>query len=142
MGQKLVEESLWIFQNLGDYYATVWPGLELGNIAVLLREYSVAKECYARVFKGAQEKEYTWGLAKSARYLGSLALLMKDYDEARIYLLQSLRISDDIGLIRDVVNTLYDIARLDENCIGFYLADAVGHSMPAALLTIFLKQAI
>ena len=40
-----------------------------------------------------------------------------------------------------VSGDIYDIARLDEKHIGFYLADAVGHSMPAALLTIFLKQA-
>ncbi|RKY08795.1 MAG: hypothetical protein DRP56_03565 [Planctomycetota bacterium] len=40
-----------------------------------------------------------------------------------------------------VSGDIYDIARLDEDHIGFYLADAVGHSMPAALLTMFLKQA-
>lgn len=40
-----------------------------------------------------------------------------------------------------VSGDIYDIVRLDERYIGFYLADAVGHSMPAALLTIFLKQA-
>lgn len=40
-----------------------------------------------------------------------------------------------------VSGDIYDITRLDEAHIGFYLADAVGHSMPAALLTIFLKQA-
>ncbi|MDD5134678.1 MAG: SpoIIE family protein phosphatase [Phycisphaerae bacterium] len=41
-----------------------------------------------------------------------------------------------------VSGDIYDITRLDEEHIGFYLADAVGHSMPAALLTMFLKQAI
>ncbi|MGB8226364.1 MAG: PP2C family protein-serine/threonine phosphatase [Sedimentisphaerales bacterium] len=41
-----------------------------------------------------------------------------------------------------VSGDIYDITRLDENHIGFYIADAVGHSMPAALLTMFLKQAI
>lgn len=40
-----------------------------------------------------------------------------------------------------VSGDIYDVTRLDETRIGFYLADAVGHSMPAALLTIFLKQA-
>jgi len=40
-----------------------------------------------------------------------------------------------------VSGDIYDITRLDEKHIGFYLADAVGHSMPAALLTMFLKQA-
>ena len=37
---------------------------------------------------------------------------------------------------------IYDIARIDEQHIGFYVADIVGHGMPAALLTIFLKQAL
>src|SRR5207237_10699401 len=37
---------------------------------------------------------------------------------------------------------LYDVMRLDESHIGFYMADAVGHGMPAALLTMFLKQAL
>ena len=41
-----------------------------------------------------------------------------------------------------VSGDIYDIARLDEQHIGFYVADAVGHSMPAALLTMFLKHAI
>jgi len=41
-----------------------------------------------------------------------------------------------------VSGDIYDIVRLDEQHIGFYVADAVGHSMPAALLTIFLKQAL
>jgi serine phosphatase RsbU (regulator of sigma subunit) len=41
-----------------------------------------------------------------------------------------------------VSGDMYDIVRLDEHHIGCYVADAVGHSLPAALLTIFLKQAI
>jgi phosphoserine phosphatase RsbU/P len=41
-----------------------------------------------------------------------------------------------------VSGDIYDIARVDEQHIGFYIADAVGHSMPAALLTIFIKQAL
>ncbi|MBN2182508.1 MAG: SpoIIE family protein phosphatase [Sedimentisphaerales bacterium] len=41
-----------------------------------------------------------------------------------------------------VSGDIYDVVRLDEEHIGFYLADVVGHGMPAALLTIFLKQAL
>jgi serine phosphatase RsbU (regulator of sigma subunit) len=40
-----------------------------------------------------------------------------------------------------VSGDIYDAVRLDENHIGMYLADAVGHSIPAALLTMFLKHA-
>jgi hypothetical protein len=41
-----------------------------------------------------------------------------------------------------VSGDIYDVARLDEHHIGFYIADAAGHSMPAALLTMFLKNAL
>ena len=41
-----------------------------------------------------------------------------------------------------VSGDIYDIVRIDEQHIGFYVVDVVGHGMPAALLTIFLKQAL
>ncbi|HWE03751.1 MAG TPA: PP2C family protein-serine/threonine phosphatase [Tepidisphaeraceae bacterium] len=41
-----------------------------------------------------------------------------------------------------VSGDLYDVMRLDEQHVGFYIADAVGHGMPAALLTMFLKHAL
>lgn len=36
----------------------------------------------------------------------------------------------------------YDAFRLDERHIGFYLADAMGHGVPAGLLAIFLKRTV
>jgi len=41
-----------------------------------------------------------------------------------------------------VSGDIYNIVRIDEQHVGFYVADVVGHGMPAALLTIFLKQAL
>ena len=41
-----------------------------------------------------------------------------------------------------VSGDIYDVTRLDEHHIGFYIADAVGHSMPAALLTMFVKHTL
>ena len=41
-----------------------------------------------------------------------------------------------------VSGDLYDVFRLDEAHVGFYMADAVGHGMPAALLTMFIKNAL
>lgn len=37
---------------------------------------------------------------------------------------------------------IYDVVRLDENHIGFFVADAVGHGVPAALMTMFIKQSL
>jgi phosphoserine phosphatase RsbU/P len=36
----------------------------------------------------------------------------------------------------------YDIFRLDEKHLGFYVADAMGHGVPASLLTIFVKTSV
>lgn len=41
-----------------------------------------------------------------------------------------------------VSGDIYDVARLDEDHVGFFIADAVGHGMPAALLTIFIKRTL
>lgn len=36
----------------------------------------------------------------------------------------------------------YDVFRLDEHHVGFYVADAMGHGVPASLLTVFLKKSV
>ena len=41
-----------------------------------------------------------------------------------------------------VSGDIYSIIQLDDTHVGFYIVDAVGHGMPAALLTIFVKQAL
>jgi serine phosphatase RsbU (regulator of sigma subunit) len=41
-----------------------------------------------------------------------------------------------------VSGDIYDVVRMDGEHVSFYVADVVGHGMPAALLTIFLKQAM
>ncbi len=41
-----------------------------------------------------------------------------------------------------VSGDIYDIFRIDEKHLGFYIADAVGHGMAASLLTMFIKHAV
>src|SRR5262249_22012829 len=36
----------------------------------------------------------------------------------------------------------YDAFRLDEHHVGFYVADAMGHGVPASLLTVFVKKGV
>ena len=35
---------------------------------------------------------------------------------------------------------IYDVVQLDEEHVGIFIADAVGHGMPAALMSVFIKQ--
>jgi len=41
-----------------------------------------------------------------------------------------------------VSGDMYDAMRVDEHHLGFYIADAVGHGMPAALISMFMKNAL
>jgi len=55
---------------------------------------------------------------------------------------ENIRWSAALVPLEEVSGDIYDVARIDEHYIGFYVADVVGHGMPAAILTIFLKQAL
>lgn len=41
-----------------------------------------------------------------------------------------------------VSGDIYDVVRLDETHIGLFIADAVGHGVPAALMTVQIKQSM
>ena len=41
-----------------------------------------------------------------------------------------------------VSGDIYDVQRLDEDHIGFFIADAVGHGVPAALMTMVLTRSL
>ncbi|MCK4343526.1 MAG: SpoIIE family protein phosphatase [Phycisphaerae bacterium] len=41
-----------------------------------------------------------------------------------------------------VSGDIYDVHRLDEDHVGIALADATGHGIPAALLTVYIKRAL
>ena len=41
-----------------------------------------------------------------------------------------------------VSGDIYDVVQLDEHHIGFFVADAVGHGVPAALMTVYIKRSL
>jgi serine phosphatase RsbU (regulator of sigma subunit) len=78
-------------------------------------------------------------LAEQLRLAG---LVQQDFLPAKLPSSEKVQWASTFLPAEWVSGDIYDAVRLDEQHIGFYVADVVGHGIPAALLTIFLKQAL
>ena len=68
--------------------------------------------------------------------------LQRDFLPHKLPRLANARFSAIYQPVSFVSGDIYDVMRLDETHVGFYVADAVGHGLPAALLTMFIKKAL
>jgi sigma-B regulation protein RsbU (phosphoserine phosphatase) len=66
-----------------------------------------------------------------------LSLLPQSLPEA-----PGVRFAVHYRLCGRVGGDFYDVFRLDEQHVGLYVADAMGHGVPASLLTIFVKKGV
>jgi sigma-B regulation protein RsbU (phosphoserine phosphatase) len=53
-----------------------------------------------------------------------------------------IRFAVDYRLTGQIGGDFYDVFRLDERHVGLYIADAMGHGVPASLLTVFVKKGV
>jgi sigma-B regulation protein RsbU (phosphoserine phosphatase) len=97
------------------------------------------------IFKNklAEQLDMTKALADSlTEQLRLAGLVQQDFLPAKMPNTDETRWASVFLPAEWVSGDIYDVARIDEEHVGFYVADVVGHGMPAALLTIFLKQAL
>ena len=99
-----------------------------------LREELLAART-ARDGPAAAEADLTQELHLAAR-------LQRDFLPRRLPEVGPVRFSVLYRPLGWVSGDVYDVTRLDETHLGFYVADAVGHGLPAALLTMFIKKAL
>jgi len=98
-----------------------------------------------RVFKNklAEQLQMTGVLVDNlAEQLRLAGLVQQDFLPTQLPNTDTMRWATAFLPAEWVSGDIYNIVRIDEQHIGFYVADVVGHGMPAALLTIFLKQAL
>ena len=87
----------------------------------------------------ARLRDYTRHLDEQLRLAQRLQM---DFLPHRLPELLSARFAARLEAAAWVAGDFYDIFRLDEQHVGFYVADAVGHGIPAALLTVFVKKSL
>jgi tetratricopeptide (TPR) repeat protein len=110
--ERYAESSLDLYEELGNAIRSTLSLIALGHSSLALGEMEKASNSYQRCLKISQERGFLYGIEKSSKYLGILALTNEKHVEAENYLLQSLRITNEIGLVRDKLNLLYEYARL------------------------------
>jgi tetratricopeptide (TPR) repeat protein len=71
-----------------------------------------ARGYYLRSLKISEQTGFHYGIQTASKYLGKAALSIGKIAEAENYLLQCLKITNEIGFVRDVINLLCEFARL------------------------------
>ena len=110
--ERLAESSLSLYKEIGNEIRSTLSLLPLGHSAMARGDYERARYCYQNILKISQETGFLWGIEKGSKYMAKVALSSNKIAEAEDYLFQCLRITSEIGLVRDRLNLLYDYACL------------------------------
>ena len=110
--KRLAEASLAISNKFGDLALATIATNTLGHLATAAGENDEARKCFLHCLQTANDIGFHWAKGNAIKYLGQVALLEGDLIEAEAYFRQSLKIGYDLGLDRDIVNHLYEFARL------------------------------
>ena len=123
------------------YRAGVMAFLSLGEdaeeLAARLESLHAAKRLASRAL--ARLRDYTRHLDEQLRLAQRL---QRDFLPRRLPELAGARFAARLEPAAWVAGDFYDVFRLDEQHVGFFIADAVGHGIPAALLTVFVKKSL
>lgn len=117
--KKLVEarekadRALQIFgQEICEYFGLTWAALVRGLVAITAGAYKEAKPFYERSLKAAQALNYRRTTQQSYDNLGDVAFHLGEVEQAEEYFRRSLGVSEETGQKREMVITLYDIAKV------------------------------
>lgn len=109
---RLSKTNLALYEELGDLSGSTMPLIVMGHVALANNELEQARESYLRCLQISEEVGFFYSIQTATKYLAKVAIALADITEAEIYLIKSLRITEEIGYTRDLVNLMYEYARL------------------------------
>jgi sigma-B regulation protein RsbU (phosphoserine phosphatase) len=116
------------------------PVEQPGDILSLQREVAELQEEIGQLRRRGEKLNYH--LSRIDEELKLAARLQQDFLPKTLPQIGQIHFHTLFRPAGHVSGDFYDVLRLDERHIGFYIADAVGHGVPAALLTMFIKHAL
>ncbi len=115
----------------------------LGRLEVMIRYRSLLRNAERELDRmerlGNQLKDH---FAELDQELRLASRLQRDFLPRELPQVGPVRFAAAYHPARWVSGDLYNVERLDEHHVGFYVADAVGHGIAAGLLTMFIRQAL
>ena len=123
---------------------TVGSGLDAHELAGQLNTMLAMRESLDTLHRSAVANRRS-GQSAANRYMSQLRLASQ---VQRGFLPESLPRLGPVSFhvvfrpVDYVSGDIYDVHRLDEEHVGIALADASGHGIPAALLTVYIKRAL
>ena len=110
--KRVAQANLQAFEEIGDLAGSTMPLIVLGHAALVHEDYSEAEMHYLKCWNRSQEVGFPYSMQTSSKYLGKVYLALGEPSNAYFYLRESLKITNDIGFVRDIVNLFYEFARL------------------------------
>ncbi len=110
--KEYAESSLKLSEECGDWLGITWALIVLGHIASAQSEYEESEHLYLRGLDAAEQVGFRWGIENSLKHLGRAALGMDQTAEAEAYFLRSLHVAEEIGMGRDIIDLIYEFARV------------------------------
>jgi len=108
----MAESNLKLYEEIGDKIGSTLPLIVLGYVNFACGDYTTARKFYKRCLKLSQETSFPFSIQNATKCLSKVAISLGNLVKAEQYLFQSLRISKEIGFAREIVNLLYEYARL------------------------------
>jgi predicted ATPase/transcriptional regulator with XRE-family HTH domain len=108
-----IDRALQIFgQEIGDYMGLTWAALVRGRLALTQGDYPEAKSFFERSLKAGQALNNRRTLQQSYDNLGDVAFHLGEVEQAEVYFRHSLEVSEETGQAREILATVYDLARV------------------------------
>ena len=147
VGALVLTERPWLFADSDVPWVCVPMDVSPGMARGALQALAQLRTMFQRIATDHAGMELvTRGMH---RYLGELdyelrlaARLQAEFLPRKLPEMGPIRFTTMYRPTAFVSGDLFDIFRLDETHIGFYLSDAVGHGVSAGLLTMLIKHAI
>jgi len=112
-GREKIDLSLQIFgQEIGEYLGLTWAAVVRGQLAMTQGAYAEAKTFFERSLNAAQALNYRRTTQQSYDNLGDVAFYLGEVEQAERYFRLSLEVSEETGQTREMLGTLYDLARV------------------------------